>query len=290
MTNVLKVEPQYVEQQSPKLFEGERILVINGLIGLVLAAVIGIVMVTQGAVRAPEGNLSNAFSFNAALGIFSISIAAILPFGKLSRKSRVWMRWLLVSSSLYAYAVETIQNFRGYNPRYSVEGTSFDAIVGMVFGVVSLVIVFIATWLAIQFFRISSQERPLLIFGVRYALLSVFLANLAGLWMIFLQSRFTGDAGNIIVLHGMGFHALQTLIIPALILEKTQVDQTLKKKLVHLSGIAWLLSLLLIGVQTGLGFSVFELTMIPILAAFLLIVWAGIISVALVFKITKYNE
>lgn len=46
--------------------------------------------------------------------------------------------------------------------------------------------------------------------------------------MILLQDRFTGDMGNIIVLHGIGFHALQTLIFPGWLLEKVQLNERIK--------------------------------------------------------------
>ena len=46
--------------------------------------------------------------------------------------------------------------------------------------------------------------------------------------MILLQDRLTGEGGNIIVLHGVGFHALQTLILPAWLLERVQVKESLK--------------------------------------------------------------
>ena len=71
-------------------------------------------------------------------------------------------------------------------------------------------------------------QRPLLIMGIRYAFLSVLAANIAGIWMIFLQDRLTGEGGNIIVLHGAGFHALQILILPAWLLERVQVKESLK--------------------------------------------------------------
>lgn len=35
--------------------------------------------------------------------------------------------------------------------------------------------------------------------------------------------------GNVIVLHGIGFHALQTLILPAWLLEKAQISESFKK-------------------------------------------------------------
>jgi hypothetical protein len=191
------------------------------------------------------------------------------------------MRWLFIIAALYAYAIETVQNFRGLNPRFSREGSVFDIIAGILFGIDSLLLVILALLLTIQFFRINAPfERPLLILGIRYALLSVLVANFAGVWMILLQDRLTGDAGNLIVLHGIGFHALQTLLVPGWFLERARVNEKIKKTLIHYGSITWMLSIILIGIQTALGRTVFELTVLPIVACILLLIWLGTAIVA----------
>lgn len=277
-----------VVKSSLKAFEKERWLMITGFFGFILSAGIAIYMFFQGSIILPEGNMRNAFSFNAAIGIFLLSIAAILPFAKLGARKRKTIRWFFIIAALYSYAIETIQNFRGLNPRFSRAGDIIDAIGGMLFGVASVLLVVSALLLTIQFFRLKPPyERPFLIMAIRYAFLSVLVANIAGVWMILLQDRFTGEAGNLIVLHGIGFHALQTLILPGWLLEKTQVNDRFKKRLIHYGSIAWMLSILLIGFQTALGRSVFELTALPILASMLLLVWLGTAIAASVFFIRK---
>ncbi|RWR06243.1 hypothetical protein QNH23_14380 [Siminovitchia fortis] len=262
------------------MFNGEKGLVIAGLIGFLLAALTGSAILIRGPIVLPEGDLGNAFSFNAAIGIFILSIAAVLPLAGFSHRKRRTVRWLFIFSSLYAYAIETIQHFRGLNPRFSREGGAVDAIAGMAFGVVSLLLVTLCVLLLIQFFKVS--HRPLLILGIRYAFLSVFAANLAGVGMVLLQSRFVGGAGNLIVLHGMGFHALQTLIVSVWLLEKVKGRDPLKKRLIHYGSAAWMAAILLIGVQTVLGRSVFELSLLPILAGLLIIVWLATVCAAFV--------
>lgn len=250
-------------------------------IGFVFSAAIAIYILFQGAIILPEGNMKDAFSFNAAIGIFVLSIAAILPFAGLKDRNRKMMRWLFIIAALYAYAIETVRNFRGLNPRFSREGSVFDIIAGILFGVDSLLLVILALLLTIQFFRINAPfERPLLIMGIRYALLSVLVANFAGVWMILLQDRLTGDAGNLIVLHGIGFHALQTLLVPEWFLERARVNEKIKKTLIHYGSITWMLSIILIGIQTALGRTVFELTALPIVAGILLLIWLGTAIVA----------
>ncbi|MFD1739538.1 hypothetical protein ACFSCX_23945 [Bacillus salitolerans] len=275
------------QKQRIQLFEGERSLVMVGLIGFILSLSIAIFIFFQGAVILPEGNMKDAFSFNAAIGIFILSIAAVLPFAGFTERKRKIIRWSFIVSSIYGYAIETIQNFRGLDPRFSRMGTVVDAIGGMVFGVMSLVLVMLAIWLTIRFLRMKPPyERPLLLLGIRYAFVSVVVANMAGIWMILLQDRFTGEAGNLIVLHGIGFHALQTLIIPAWLIEKTNVKNSIKKGLVHIGSIAWMLMIILIGIQTGFGRSVFEFTAFPVLGGLFLLVWFGtvILTVSLFLK------
>ena len=287
---MLKFSKADVKEDVPsvKLFEGERALVITGLIGFILSAGIAIYIFFNGPAIAPEGNMRDAFSFNAAIGMFILSIAAILPLAGFGARKRKTVRWFFIIASLYSYAIETIQNFRGINPRFSREGTVVDIGVGMLFGVVSLVLVTLAIVLMIQFFRMKPPyERPLLILGIRYAFLSVFAANMAGIWMILLQDRLTQAGGNIIVLHGIGFHALQTLILPAWLLEKVHVRAGLKKWLIHSGSIAWMLSILLIGIQTALGQPVFELTLLPILAGLLLLIWFVTVIVSCGFLIKQ---
>jgi hypothetical protein len=275
-------------EHSVKIFEGEKGLVITGIIGFILSAGIAIYMFFQEPIISPEGNVRDAFSFNAAIGFYMLSIAAILPLTKLARGKRKVVRRLFIIASLYSYTIETVQNLRGISPRFTQEGTVVDIVAGILFGVISLVLVALAVILTIHFLRMKQPfARPVLIMGVRYAFISVLAANLAGIWMVLLQDRLTGDGGNVIVLHGLGFHALQTLILPAWLLEKAHVKESLKRRMVHCSSIAWILSILLIGIQTALGQSVFELTLLPILAGLFLLVWFGTLITACILLIKQ---
>lgn len=272
----------HVENPSFKLFEGEKWLVIMSLIGFILSAGIAIYILQNGEVILPEGNVKDAFSFNAAIAMFILSLAAILPLSGLSARKRKTVRWLMIAATLYSYGIETIQNFRGLNPRFSREGSIIDTIGGMLFGVVSLIIVILGLLLLVQFFRLKKPfHRPLLIMGIRYAFLSVLVANIAGIWMILLQDRFTGDSGNLIVLHGISFHAMQTLIVPCWLLERVQLKEHSKKMLLHVGSIAWMVAIMMIGIQTALGRSVFDGSVLSIVALILLVVWFGTFITAL---------
>lgn len=287
----LKKASQIKNEPFIKLFQGERALIITGLIGFLLSGGIAIFIFFNDPIIAPEGNMIDAFSFNAAIGMFILSIAAILPFARFGVRKRKVVRWLFIFASIYSYAIETLQNFRGINPRFSREGTVIDIVAGMLFGVISLVLVTLAIVLMIHFLRMKQPHaRPLLIMGIRYAFLSVLAANIAGIWMILLQDRLTGGAGNLIVLHGVGFHALQTLILPAWLLEKAQIHEKYKKFLIHTGSIAWMLMVLVLGIQTALGKPIFEITTFPIIACLLLLIWFGTVCAACRLLIKKRRE
>ncbi|NYE08669.1 hypothetical protein F4694_005518 [Bacillus niacini] len=282
---------QIENQPSVKLFQGERALIITGLIGFLLSAGISIFIFFNDPIIAPEGNMRDAFSFNAAIGMFILSIAAILPLSRFGARKRKVVRWLFIFASIYSYTIETLQNFRGINPRFSREGTVVDIAAGMLFGVISLVLVALTIVLMVHFLRMKQPHgRPFLIMGIRYAFLSVLAANSAGIWMILLQDRLTGGTGNLIVLHGVGFHALQTLILPAWLLEKAQIHEKYKKTMIHTGSIAWMLMVLVLGIQTSLGQSVFEITILPIIALLFFLIWFGTVCVACRLLVKKRRK
>ncbi|MDQ0973775.1 hypothetical protein QFZ31_003653 [Neobacillus niacini] len=290
MWKVMKVN-QIENGPSVKLFEGERALIITGLIGFLLSAGIFIFIFFNDPIIAPEGNMRDAFSFNAAIGMFILSIAAILPLSRFGTRKRKVVRWLFIIASIYSYTIETLQNFRGINPRFSREGAVVDIVAGMLFGVISLVLVALTIVLMVHFLRMKQPHgRPLLIMGIRYAFLSVLAANSAGIWMILLQDRLTGGAGNLIVIHGVGFHALQTLILPAWLLEKAQIHEKFKKILIHAGSIAWMLMILVLGIQTALGQTVFEITILPIIALLFFLIWFGTVCVACRLLVKKRRK
>nr|MDP5197290.1 hypothetical protein [Neobacillus sp. 179.-C4.2 HS] len=282
---------QIENEPSVKLFEGERALIITGLIGFLLSAGISIFIFFNDPIIAPEGNMRDAFSFNAAIGMFILSIAAILPLSRFGARKRKVVRWLFIFASIYSYTIETLQNFRGINPRFSREGTVVDIAAGMLFGVISLALVALTIVLMVHFLRMKQPHgRPFLIMGIRYAFLSVLAANSAGIWMIVLLDRLTGGAGNLIVLHGVGFHALQTLILPAWLLEKAQIHEKFKKILIHTGSIAWMLMVLVLGIQTALGQTVFEITILPIIALLFFLIWFGTVCVACRLLVKKRRK
>lgn len=258
---------QAIRQQ--RLFEGESGLVLTGLLGFILAAFCGIWTLIYGGEVAPGGDVSKAFSFNAALGIFILSTAAITPFSGLGARSRVVFRRVYIGLALYSYAVETIQNFRGVNPRFVDSDSVLDQVAGNIFTFVALYLVLFYVYLGVQFFRSRVFKiRPLMALGVRYAMIAVVISFAAGIWISANQGRYTGAEGNIIWLHGLGFHALQAVPVVALLAERIRLSESARHTLVHLTGVSYLLGLIAIGWQTMNGHAIMEWSPLPVAAAF----------------------
>lgn len=257
----------YGATQGRRLFEGEKGLVLTGLLGFMLAAVCGIWTLINGGEVAPGGDVSKAFSFDAALGIFLLSTAAILPLSALGERSRFWFRSVYIGLALYSYGAETIQNFRGVNPRFVDSDSAFDQAVGNIFTFVALFLVLFYLYLGIQFFRSNVYKlRPEMALSVRYAMIAVTVSFAAGSWISANQGRFTGAEGNIIWLHGLGFHALQAVPLVAWFVLRTDANARARRALIHIAGSAYLLGLAAIGWQTANGHALMSWSPLPIAA------------------------
>jgi len=262
-----------------RLFEGEKWLVLTSVLGFLLSAFCGLWVLAFGSEAAPGGNILNAFSFNAAIGIFLLSTAAILPYSGLGSKSRAFFRYPYIVLALYSYAAETVQNFRGVNPRFVVGGTPFDEAVGNIFAFVALLLVLFYLAVAITYFPPKVYANyPEFATGIRYAMVAVTLSFAAGIWISVNQGRTVGLHGNIIWLHGLGFHALQAIPLVGWLAERSSLSRATRLRLVQVAGIAYVLGLIAIGWQTVLGHAVLEWS-VPTVAAgacFLIALVAGI--------------
>lgn len=264
-------------------------MVLTGLLGFLLAGICAVWVLLYGASVSPEGDVSKAFSFNAALGIFLLSTAAISPYSGLSQVSRTIFRWSYILLALYSYFAENVQNFRGVDPRFHSNGSPFDYVVSNTFTFVALLLVLFYLFFGLSFFRKKAYRlRPEFVLGIRYSIIAVMFSLAGGLWISFLQSRYTGLDGNIIWLHGIGFHALQVIPVVAL-LAKQALSEQLRSRWIHLTGLLYLLGLIAVGWQTYLGLSVLELSFFPLLA------WASFLSIIamggfLLYKTVKNEQ
>lgn len=250
-----------------KLYKQETWLLLTGLLGFLLAGICGIWVLLNGGPVSPDGDISKAFSFNAALGIFIISTAIILPVSGMRLRSKSIYRWCYIPLVLFSYFAETVQNFRGVDPRFVQNGSTFDHVISVIFPAVAILLIIFYLILGAQYFRKRvMQAHPELGLGIRYAMIAVLLSFAAGIWISVNAGRYTGIDGNIIWLHGLGFHALQAIPFMAWLSIRKSVNPAVKPILIHISGLAYLLGLIAIGWQTFLGYSIAEWSLLPILA------------------------
>lgn len=254
-------------ERAIQFFQGEKWLVLTGLLGFLLAAFCGVWTLAFGGEVSPGGDVSGAFSFDAALGIFLLSTAAIVPFSAMGAKSRAVFRWSYIALALYAYFAENVQNFRGVNPRFVEDGSAFDQVVGNVFAFVALLLILFYIFMGARFFGSRAYGlRPEMALSIRYAMIAIVISFAAGVWMSVNQGRDTGAHGNIIWLHGLGFHALQALPFIAWLTERTSLPGQARRRLIHIAGIFFLLGMVAIGWQTMNGDAILRWSSLPIAA------------------------
>jgi hypothetical protein len=234
----------------------------------------------QGVPIGIEGDLTKPGSFNVAVGIYVLTLAMVFPSARFSERGRKrWLRWS-VALGTYSFAIETIQTFRGLDPRFTRVGSPADQIAGGIFGLVSIGLVVLFVVMALKFFGQRPDARSAIILAIRYGCAAALAAFAAGIWMSAIQGRHTGVAGNILPLHALGFHGLQAIPIVALLLVWSGADNDGARKWVHITGIAWLAACAAVAWQTFMGRAVYETSPATLAGAFLLVVWAGIVALA----------
>lgn len=255
-----------------------RPLAAGGFAGIILGLICLTVLVArQGVPIPPEGDLNKPVSFNIAVGIYLLTIALLVPSAGFSERGKKrWVRWN-VALFAYAYTIETVQAFRGLDPRFSKYGTPLDQIAGGVFFLAALGTLVLFIIMAVRFFRRGrpDADSPLLL-AIRYGSAAAMGAFIAGIWMSVVGGRTTGAAGNILPLHALGFHGLQAVPLIALLLLWSGYDSRETRKWVHATGIVWVSACAAVAWQTIAGRSVSEVSPAPLVTAFLLVVWLGI--------------
>lgn len=130
-----------------------RPLTAMGVLGLVLGTICLAAAGLQGVEVAPEGNLVETGIFNGSVGVFGLTLVILAAGVTWSLRGGRWWAGLLAGASLYAYSVETVQAFRGLDPRFSrVAGPAGQAI-GGIFFVDALLILGCFVVLAVKYFR-----------------------------------------------------------------------------------------------------------------------------------------
>ena len=261
-----------------RLYSHERPLFWTGVLGIALGAVCFFGMAFHGVIVEPEGNLYKAATFDIAVGLFLLTLGLI---ARISDVGPRW-RWTLIGLALFGYGVETIQIFRGYDPRFSRASSPLDQAIGGVFFLSALGIMVCFLVLVMRFFlRPTTGERGALILALRYGTAASLLAFGVGIAMSALGGPRVGASGNLLPLHAAGFHGLQAIPLVALLLGWARVPEEKSRRAVHLSGIAWLAACVAIALQTSSGRSVLEPSVATAIAAAVLLAWALILAKAL---------
>lgn len=261
-TDLPPAMPQILEA-----YREERGVTATALAGVALGGLAFIAAGVRGSVVAPEGDLMKPATFDVALGLFILSLVPWLPaagFGDAAR--RRWRHWM-IGLLIYAFGIETIQQVRGIDPRFS-QAEPGSQIFGLAFFITALGITSLSVALAARAFDVrASGRRGLLVLAARWASVSMLIGFLAGFWLSANQGRFVGEAGNLLPLHAAGFHAVQAIPLVALMLAWSAVPVDAARRWVHLAGAAWAAACVAIWWQTALGRAVTDLASAAGLAA-----------------------
>ncbi|MEX2281342.1 MAG: ABA4-like family protein [Gemmatimonadota bacterium] len=225
------------------LLRRERTLTLVALGGFLLAGIAALFALVHGDwLIEPEGRLSEAVRFDLALGIYNLTLAMLLPLAGMSASGqRRWRRWA-VGLTLYAYALENIQAWRGLDPRFSNVAGPIDQILGGVFFLQAIGILILFVILTSRFFRddVLPDHAPLRS-ALRYAALAANLAFFVGILMSGLGGRVINDTGDLMMIHAAGFHGLQAVPLVALLLGWSRLPLNTALRWVRLAGVGWLL-------------------------------------------------
>ena len=264
-----------------RMLENRR-LALAGVVAITIGLICFAVLAARhGVPIPPEGDLTKSGSFDVAVGIYMLTLTLLIPSAGFSDRGRkLWVR-LNVGLFAYGVSVETVQIFRGLDPRFSKVGTPTDQIIGLIFFGTALTIMTLFIIMAVKFFRRGrpDADSPVLL-AIRYGSVTAIGAFVAGIWMSLIQGRHTGQAGNILPLHALGFHGLQAVPVVALLLTWAGVNADDTRRWVHATGIAWVIACAGVAQQTIAGRSIFDLSPVMLMSGFVLVVWAALAAFA----------
>ena len=219
----------------------------------------------------PEGNLVETGTFDGSLGLFGLTLVILAAGVPWSSRGGRWWAGLLGGASLIAYTIETVQAFRGLDPRFSQVAGPMDQMIGGIFFLDALLILGCFSVLAVKYFRAAPAP---VVLAVRYAALASFVAFGVGILMtVGTQGRHVPEAGNLLLLHAVGFHGLQAVPALALLFGWAATPAPLIRRRVHSVGVLWLGACLALAWQAGMGRPIAELSLATAIAAACLVTW-----------------
>jgi hypothetical protein len=254
---------------------GEPGLVVVGVAGVVLAGVCLIAVAVRGRFIPPEGKMLDAATFCFGVGVFTLTVALLLPLaGYTATARRRWRRAYYVFA-VYGLVLESIQAFRGLDPRFTEEGEPIDEIAGAIFGLAAALNTVLFVILGLRFFRSDVlADRPALRLGIRYGVAAVWLSFAVGIVMSFNTGRDIGEDGNLLLSHALGVHGLQAIPVVALLVAAAHTTPPATTWL-HVAGIGWLAACTAALVQALLGDPPLDASLLTTLIVLGLALWAA---------------
>jgi hypothetical protein len=254
-------------------------LIAVGLLGLLLGVVNLVGVAVHGRTLPPEGKLLAAAAFTFGVGVYTLTIALLLPLAGYSPKGRRRWRRAYYVYPVYGLLLETVQAFRGLDPRFTEEGGTIDVIAGIVFGLTAGSTAVLFVLLGIRFFRTDVlDDRPVLRLGIRYGVVAVALSFAVGVVMSVNGGRDLGDDGNLLLAHGLGVHGLQAL--PLVAVAAAASTATRPRQWVHVADGAWLAACGAALLQATLGRSPIELSVLSVTIVAGVAAWAATVTAA----------
>jgi hypothetical protein len=171
--------------------------------------------------------------------------------------------------------VETVQAFRGRDPRFSEVGSAVDYVTGALFGVTALVLTVLFVALGMRFFRRDVlAHRPIVRAGIRFGVVSVNLSFAVGVLMSVTQGSTIGDGGDLLIAHALSIHGIQTIPVVAAAASSSNSAAS-RAPIVHAAGTGWLVTCVATLCHTLLARPPFELSLLNGVAVAGLLVWAA---------------
>lgn len=257
-------------------YQQEKRLVWTSIFGILLSIGLTIMCIIHGTNDIPpEGKFSKAITFDLALSIFAFSTGFLLHVLSLATpyRKKIFVIPLIITVWV-GYFVETLQNLRGIDPRFTQTDLPFVYLNFFTIAVAAMLTILIIMFTVFVFK--SKRENQLLLLSAKYSCIAGILGGiLSGVWMSVIQGHSVGLEGNIMVIHFAGFHAYQAIPVIGWLLSLLTINRTQTHRVIHVSGAAWIILIMMFFIQTAIGKSIFEFTIYIAIAGLALFVWVG---------------